>query len=92
MTTPGVRRSGVPCPACGAMNSAVIDSRVHRAGAARYRRRRCGTCGERFTTREALAGSRVAPIDIVRIKARVDVALRTVQELADIVAELQAAG
>jgi len=39
------------CPSCHAPAS-VLDSRPADDGAAVRRRRRCGSCGERFTTLE----------------------------------------
>ena len=40
------------CPACGYINSQVIDSRVIKDGNAIRRRRQCLSCSERFTTYE----------------------------------------
>ena len=47
---------GVCCPTCGSTESSVKDSRGI-LGAVR-RRRRCETCGERFTTYEISAADR----------------------------------
>ncbi len=40
------------CPYCANEGSRVIDSRLARDGAEIRRRRTCGECGRRFTTRE----------------------------------------
>ena len=40
------------CPACGADDDKVLDSRSARDGAAIRRRRECAACGRRFTTYE----------------------------------------
>lgn len=40
------------CPACGAADSRVLDSRPTNEGASIKRRRECPTCGKRFTTYE----------------------------------------
>lgn len=40
------------CPACGADDDKVVDSRLADDGAAIRRRRECLTCGRRFTTYE----------------------------------------
>jgi transcriptional regulator NrdR family protein len=48
---------GMDCPSCRAP-APVLDSRPADDGAAVRRRRRCASCGERFTTLE-----RVAPAD-----------------------------
>ena len=40
------------CPACGADDDKVMDSRSARDGAAIRRRRECVACGRRFTTYE----------------------------------------
>ena len=40
------------CPYCSDEGSRVIDSRLARDGAEIRRRRECGECGRRFTTRE----------------------------------------
>jgi transcriptional repressor NrdR len=42
----------VRCPYCADEGSRVIDSRLVREGAEIRRRRICGECGRRFTTRE----------------------------------------
>ena len=43
------------CPYCANEGSRVIDSRLTRDGAEIRRRRTCGECGRRFTTRERVA-------------------------------------
>ena len=40
------------CPFCGAADTQVIDSRVSEEGDSVRRRRRCTSCGKRFTTYE----------------------------------------
>lgn len=42
------------CPRCGVEDGKVVDSRSVREGRAVRRRRECLSCGERFTTYEAL--------------------------------------
>jgi transcriptional repressor NrdR len=42
----------VRCPYCSNATNRVIDSRLGREGAEIRRRRECGECGRRFTTRE----------------------------------------
>lgn len=42
------------CPSCGDSQTRVIDSRLVREGSEIRRRRECGECGRRFTTRERL--------------------------------------
>jgi transcriptional repressor NrdR len=42
----------VRCPACGADDDKVVDSRLAEDGAATRRRRECLACGRRFTTYE----------------------------------------
>ena len=42
------------CPRCGVKEGKVVDSRSVRDGRAVRRRRECLSCGERFTTYEAL--------------------------------------
>jgi transcriptional repressor NrdR len=42
----------VHCPACQADDTKVVDSRLASEGAAVRRRRRCPSCGHRFTTFE----------------------------------------
>jgi transcriptional repressor NrdR len=44
----------VRCPACGADDTRVVDSRAADEGAAIRRRRHCASCGFRFTTFERL--------------------------------------
>lgn len=41
------------CPYCGAQDTKVMDSRLAGDGDQVRRRRRCGVCGERFTTYES---------------------------------------
>ena len=41
------------CPFCSDLNTRVIDSRLAADGDQVRRRRKCGACGERFTTYEA---------------------------------------
>ena len=42
------------CPACGAADSRVLDSRPVDEGASIRRRRECPACGKRFTTYEVI--------------------------------------
>lgn len=42
------------CPACGANDSRVLDSRPANEGASIKRRRECPACGKRFTTYEII--------------------------------------
>ena len=42
------------CPSCGDTQTRVIDSRLVREGSEIRRRRECGECERRFTTRERL--------------------------------------
>jgi len=42
------------CPFCNAVDTSVIDSRVSEEGDRIRRRRRCLTCGKRFTTYETV--------------------------------------
>ena len=42
------------CPACGAPENRVVDSRPAENGGAIRRRRECGVCRQRFTTYERL--------------------------------------
>lgn len=42
------------CPACGAAETRVIDSRPAESGVSIRRRRQCEACGQRFTTYERL--------------------------------------
>ena len=42
------------CPACGAPDSRVLDSRPVDEGASIRRRRECPACGKRFTTYEVI--------------------------------------
>ncbi len=45
-------RGGVHCPVCQADDTKVVDSRLASEGTAVRRRRRCPSCGYRFTTFE----------------------------------------
>lgn len=45
------------CPACGNLESKVVDSRPSEDGTAIRRRRECLDCGKRFTTYERLGDS-----------------------------------
>lgn len=40
------------CPFCGAFDTQVVDSRVSEEGDSIRRRRRCASCGKRYTTYE----------------------------------------
>lgn len=42
---------GVPCPSCKCLGSKVLDSRLARGGYTK-RRRKCNTCGVKWTTAE----------------------------------------
>jgi len=42
------------CPACGNLETKVVDSRLSREGDVTRRRRECLNCGERFTTHERI--------------------------------------
>jgi transcriptional repressor NrdR len=44
----------VKCPRCGNEDDKVVDSRAVRDGRAVRRRRECASCGERYTTYEAV--------------------------------------
>ena len=48
------------CPKCGGADVRVVDSRESRAGDEVRRRRVCGRCGCRFTTRERVEASAAA--------------------------------
>ena len=58
--------SGFGCPSCGAVPTAVIDSRSSVANTAIRRRRKCGQCGFRFSTYERIAGT---PEHVCRVEA-----------------------
>lgn len=45
------------CPECEYPKSAVLDSRANDGGRTLRRRRECASCGYRWTTHEAIAGS-----------------------------------
>ena len=49
------RDTGIRCPDCKQTFQAVIDSRTVFGGTVIRRRRVCGRCGYRFTTRERIA-------------------------------------
>jgi len=49
----------VRCPACGHEATSVIDSREAEDGLSIRRRRKCDSCGERFTTRERSESARI---------------------------------
>jgi transcriptional repressor NrdR len=51
------------CPACGAEDDKVVDSRLAEDGAAIRRRRECLTCGRRFTTYERVEE---VPVTVVK--------------------------
>lgn len=44
----------IPCPACGCVESDVTDSQPHSHPRGRRRRRKCSSCGERYTTIETV--------------------------------------
>jgi transcriptional repressor NrdR len=52
----------VKCPRCGIEEDKVVDSRAVRDGRAVRRRRECQSCGERFTTYEAVEAQPVLVI------------------------------
>ena len=56
--------AGVYCPACQAVETKVVDSRVAEEGTAVRRRRQCLSCGHRFTTFE-----RVDEVPLVVVKS-----------------------
>lgn len=61
----GTPRAGIECmkcPFCLAADTKVIDSRGSREGLAIKRRRKCGECGEKFTTFEQIGG----PVVVVK--------------------------
>lgn len=45
----------VTCPGCGGQASQVLETRGRLTVDGVYRRRLCGECGHRFSTRETLA-------------------------------------
>jgi 5-methylcytosine-specific restriction endonuclease McrA len=59
----------LPCPSCGDYSSSVIDSRPSPNHAIR-RRRKCGGCGERFSTYETYAPAVEPPRVELRCKVR----------------------
>jgi transcriptional repressor NrdR len=54
LSAPVASVPGVYCPACGALDTKVVDSRLAEDGAAVKRRRRCPECNDRFTTYERI--------------------------------------
>ena len=50
------------CPACGASENKVVDSRTAKEGDAIRRRRECDACGARFTTYEQIERTQVLVI------------------------------
>ncbi|MFN7149601.1 MAG: transcriptional regulator NrdR, partial [Microthrixaceae bacterium] len=52
------------CPACGALEDRVVDSRAADDGSSIRRRRQCEACAARFTTFERL--EEVAPVVVKR--------------------------
>jgi transcriptional repressor NrdR len=50
------------CPACGYLESKVVDSRPVEDGASIRRRRECLSCGRRFTTFEVLETQQIVVI------------------------------
>jgi len=71
------------CPACGATNNRVIDSRPADNGLAIRRRRECEVCGQRFTTYERLdpqlmvvkRSGRVEPFSPAKLASGISAAL-----------------
>ncbi len=55
------------CPFCGKVEDKVVDSRSSRDGATIRRRRECLSCGDRFTTYEAVES---ASVTVVKHDAR----------------------
>jgi transcriptional repressor NrdR len=56
----------VHCPICQAEDTKVVDSRLAAEGSAVRRRRRCSSCGHRFTTFERVDEAPEAPITVVK--------------------------
>lgn len=52
------------CPACGSLDSKVVDSRPSEEGAAIRRRRECLKCRHRFTTYERLGDN---PLLVIKV-------------------------
>jgi len=73
----------VRCPACGADDDKVVDSRLAEDGAAIRRRRECVLCGRRFTTYERIEE---VPLTVVKRSGH-----RAPFDRAKIVAGLRAA-
>jgi transcriptional repressor NrdR len=73
------------CPFCNAAETMVVDTRINEEGDTVRRRRRCATCGKRFTTYERAElqlpqvvkknGGRV-PFSREKLRASFDLALR----------------
>jgi transcriptional repressor NrdR len=59
----------VHCPACQADDTKVVDSRLAGEGAAVRRRRRCPSCGHRFTTFERVDE---VPLTVVKSNGAVE--------------------
>ena len=71
------------CPACGATNTRVVDSRPSDNGTSIRRRRECEVCGHRFTTYERLdpqlmvvkRSGRVEPFSPAKLASGISAAL-----------------
>lgn len=71
------------CPACGATNNRVVDSRPADNGLAIRRRRECEVCGHRFTTYERIdpqlmvvkRSGRVEPFSPAKLASGISAAL-----------------
>ncbi len=75
---------GPPCPACGHGRSVTLDSRPTEAGHHR-RRKKCVSCGHRFTTYETTSRPGTNPVAYARALRRLsgeveDLARRLEQE------------
>jgi transcriptional repressor NrdR len=64
----------VHCPACQADDTKVVDSRLASEGSAVRRRRRCPSCGHRFTTFERVDE---VPLTVVKSDGSVEAFERT---------------
>ena len=62
-------RGAVHCPVCRADDTKVVDSRLASEGTAVRRRRRCPTCGHRFTTFERVDE---APLTVVKSNGAIE--------------------
>ena len=60
---------GVHCPVCQADDTKVVDSRLASEGTAVRRRRRCPSCGHRFTTFERVDE---APLTVVKSNGSIE--------------------